>query len=342
MTPDEEATLEKARRYSAIPSLVASAAVLLIIARVPSVRTFASALVACLAAADVLRDVACLLGGTSDGWLCTTSAVVSQFADLSTLAWSVAISCVMRRAVLRSTDSQQHLVKIALACTLGPGVLTALPATTHSYGHAGHGWCWISGSGAVGTAWRFLTYYVWVWLAIGYCAVSAVQVRRALQRMVDAAALAHVDAPTATTGPNSRLLLYPLVMIGCYTFPTLNRLQNALAPRPSYYLYMLHAVSQNMFGLGCFVVFVSTPLVRRGIGEVLADRRSFWLRFADGTPGGLLAGPAPDDDAAPDGDDRPPTPPPPPILPPAASPVRREGMARSPSTPSLVHNGFTF
>ena len=255
---------------------------------VPRLRTFAMSLVFYLSLADLGAEVAFFMGAPKEGSaLCTVQAVLFQFCGVAGMLWT----CVIARVVYTATRFPQSVLGLrqneyrlhafvwgsALAATL-------LPATTQDYGVAG-AWCWIGNDNPAGSdsAWRYLTYYVPLWIAMAFNLAAYGFVRATLKEV---ARISGSDHARASMPP---ALLYPLVLVVANIFATVNRIQNSVKPdEPVFALYVLHELFNNLTGLGNAVVFFGfTPRVIASVRERVTGRA---LPRGCGGDGSVLGG----------------------------------------------------
>ena len=85
-------------------------------------------------------------------------------------------------------------------------------------------------------------------------------------------------------------LRYPLILVICWTFPTINRLQQVFQHgEPIFGLYVMTTLTKNLMGLLNALAFASTPAVRRewvsllGIGAA-PDEAKLGMVGNDGSP----------------------------------------------------------
>jgi hypothetical protein len=47
-----------------------------------------------------------------------------------------------------------------------------------------------------------------------------------------------------------RLRLYPIILVLCWTFGSINRIQNAVQPgKPIYWIYIVHTITKSFYGI---------------------------------------------------------------------------------------------
>jgi len=137
-----------------------------------------------------------------------------------------------------------------------------------------------------------LLFYVPLWLAVGYNSISMWQVTSVITRAmrlvvetdggndVDAAE----DAPDATMDDDEsassamrlrnlkqmrRIGLFPLILVGCWMFATINRIYEMFDGSPVYGLYALQVLSSSLSGLLNALVYGMMPSVRGAWSRVL-------------------------------------------------------------------------
>lgn len=143
--------------------------------------------------------------------------------------------------------------------------MTMLPSTTDSYGQAGS-FCWIR-TGGIGTVWRFVQFYVPLWACMAYAARVTLLTRRTLRLAL------HSHPNGAVQLRQQSLAMFPVILLIAWTFGTVNRIQNSIAPSSaSFPLYLLQLLFGNLQGLMDAAAYAHSNLVRRGV-------RRAWLRW---------------------------------------------------------------
>ena len=156
-----------------------------------------------------------------------------------------------------------------------------------SYESSG-GWCWISGKDAGGIAQRLLLFYIPVWTAVSFnCFVYYKVIKRI--RLVSRSQ----QPGDENSGDLSKILaminrlkLYPLILVICWIFPTINRIQNfADFYHPQVWLSGI-AVGLSSLN-GCFnaLVYGFTPGVRAALKS-----RAFCVKGGRANAGESIAG----------------------------------------------------
>eukprot|EP00939_MAST-03C_sp_MAST-3C-sp1_P003397 g3397.t1 len=155
------------------------------------------------------------------------------------------------------------MVRFFTYCFGLPIVLTLLPFTTKSYGDSGS-WCWIKND-AEGKFWRFFQFYLPLWVCMTYNAKVSWDLRVHIERL-----RTHLSMIDRGQNSEARLpaiggvFLFPLVLLFCWTFATVNRVQNMADPdHPQAWLFVLHVLFGNAQGLFHGILFASTSAVQR-------------------------------------------------------------------------------
>jgi len=199
---------------------------------------------------DFLHALGSVFGGTfADGDhpnSCRFQAFLIQFGSLSSILWVTVISyCIKEVVINRNAYVEEDIKKYHAFVWITATVFACLPFTTNSYGPAS-GWCWIKKE-EVGGMWRFVTFYLPLWIAglwilwIYYRTIR--QLENSMQTVLN------------------RMKYYPLVLLITYFFATVNRVSQ-LFTDPIFILACLHYFFSTLSGLFNCVVYGWTPTVR--------------------------------------------------------------------------------
>jgi len=253
-------------------------------------------LVFLLSMSDVLYSFAMLMGDPDDkSNLCYFQAIFSSFFELCSLGWVLAIATTLWGQFVRKWPADvidpkdkefqnKQLVIYFVVINSISLLLTLLPLTADTYGDSG-AWCWIDDSDA-GQAMRYLTFYIWLWLGIIGIFVMYYQLMNELSDLIphegdkggfcyETCRMIKLVASSAQSDDvhvapvrriMRRLCLYPIVLIVCWTFGTINRLQNSFDPdNPSIVLFWLHMWFSNLNGFGNAIVYGFNDSLRDGL-----------------------------------------------------------------------------
>lgn len=275
----------QALKYSAIfvsaLSFICSSLVIWSYFRFQRLQKFAFKLVVMLAISDVGSGVGYFIGSPPNGALCTIQGIILHYFQLSSFLWTTVIAFVLERTVCQQQGQaiQQRRDYLHLYAWGVPLILVVLPFTTArmmphglAYSNTFEGWsdshdgawCWIADddSSGIGTSWRLLTFYLPLWSAMAYNLWSYNKVITTLR-----ITLKSQSSETQIQQQDNdhqmklkivkRLRWYPALLVLCWTFATINRVQNAVHSRgrPIFALYILHAMFSSAQGLCNSVVY---------------------------------------------------------------------------------------
>eukprot|EP00462_Mataza_sp_D1_P018222 CAMPEP_0175143112 /NCGR_PEP_ID=MMETSP0087-20121206/13232_1 /TAXON_ID=136419 /ORGANISM="Unknown Unknown, Strain D1" /LENGTH=293 /DNA_ID=CAMNT_0016427107 /DNA_START=14 /DNA_END=895 /DNA_ORIENTATION=+ len=267
-TPEQSSTLEWANVALSVVSIMGSGFIVFCYFYLKDLRTFAFRLVLMVSISDIFYSIGNFFGdagggdthlGASDGF-CQFQAIVISFFGLSSIFWAISIAFTLHKAFLQEAESfapnriHEHSTKYHVICWVVPLVLTLLPLFTDSYGDTG-GWCWIKGNQSKHVAWRFFQLYIWLWLGVGYNIYVFLNIHKKIR--VIAGNMQGSGAKMA-----NRLKLYPVVLIVCHLFGTINAIYEAVhGGKMVYELNLLAVIFGTSMGLFNALVYGLTPEV---------------------------------------------------------------------------------
>ncbi|GMH63433.1 hypothetical protein TrST_g1633 [Triparma strigata] len=241
----------------------------------PPLRTNSFTLVTLMSLADILVIISYFLGDPTSGTgLCTFQGLLQQFAELSSILWSTIIAWTLYTAVVHRRDTSKMLHKFVVVGFGVPFLLALFPLTTTSYDNTG-AWCWITADDVAGQLWRWLIFYGPLWSAIGFNSYSVYIVRKGLK-----SAFAGADEmPKKYKDLINKLKWYPIILVFCWFWGTVNRLQNAFNPgNEVFWLYFMQAFFRSTQGALNAVAYGAQGSVREEWARWLSDRpRMGWL-----------------------------------------------------------------
>jgi len=261
-------------------------------------------LVFMLSVSDVMYSLAMLAGDPENkSSTCYWQAIWSSFFELTSLGWVLCIAFTLwqninlfiRRGQQPSPDEENLLFyKMWIANWLFATFWTCIPlADGNHYADAG-AWCWIDDSDT-GQAMRYMTYYLWLWIAIILICIMYYQLIKQLHKLIrespESGAQAegqeqpnccvvlcdiikvifsdesqHDVASAEMLRIMQRLCLYPVILIGCWTFGTINRLQNSFEPdNPNLGLFVMHMITSNLNGFFNSIVYGNNTTFRSDV-----------------------------------------------------------------------------
>lgn len=128
------------------------------------------------------------------------------------------------------------------------------PIVTNQFGKAG-AWCWIKEteeSRVWASILRMIEFYIPLWIAIIFNTVILYKASRKLKKIV---------STTVEKRFAMRLRLYPMILIICWTFGTINRFYN-MAGKDSAVLNILHIAFGGLQGFFNALVYGMTNTIR--------------------------------------------------------------------------------
>lgn len=234
----------------------------------PQLKKFAFRLVVMLAISDLGSGVGYFIGSPPNGPVCTLQAVFLHYFQLSSFLWTTVIAFVLERTVCRQQgawlEQKRHLLHLyawglPLICVLLPFTTAHLMPDGLAYSNtfaewsdkSVGAWCWIGqDDGHIGTMWRFVTFYIPLWLCMFYNIYSYNKVVTMLKTTLNnQGGNQYNEAYKQKMKIVFRLRWYPAILTICWFFGTINRIQNAVSPRgPIFWLYLLHSIFSSAQG----------------------------------------------------------------------------------------------
>lgn len=223
---------------------------------------FAFEHVANMALADMGSCFTYFLGAPRDrSPLCTSQAVLQQYFELASVLWATVIATTLSLAIwwrVAPPADEWRPAIYGVAWGL-PMLVSLLPFSTGSYGSAG-AWCWIRPKPrAESHAWRFSIFYGPIWVAIIYNAIVYSKAAVVLKRL--SSTVAGDEASIKLKQTIARLLRYPLILVVCWTLPTVNRIQQIVQRQPVFALYVMTVITRALLGFLNALNFGTTPIV---------------------------------------------------------------------------------
>eukprot|EP00823_Brevimastigomonas_motovehiculus_P003477 TRINITY_DN2126_c0_g1_i2.p1 TRINITY_DN2126_c0_g1~~TRINITY_DN2126_c0_g1_i2.p1 ORF type:complete len:235 (+),score=35.13 TRINITY_DN2126_c0_g1_i2:68-772(+) len=156
-------------------------------------RTFANHLLFFVSISHCLSSIGDILHSDSTGTsnaACVTQELLLSFFQISTVFWSAMIAFTLNAVLLRELFSwnainiNSKLVYMHSICWIYCTVFTILPFSTSSYGLIDDtDTCWIKNSRTIDHAWRFIQFYIPLWLSMFFSIYVFVSVWRKLKRL---------------------------------------------------------------------------------------------------------------------------------------------------------------
>ena len=249
------------RRTIGAISVLSSIFILLLIFLFRRYEFTSQRLILYLVTATLFDALSYALGGfvLTESALCTIDALYLHVVDWGVVVWvcNITVNLFWNVVILRATNRYFEIFYICAGIAV-PLFFAGFPFIDSSYGPAGL-WCWIVDDD-VGQILRFLTWYVPLWTIIpGLFFAFLVIIAKLSWELrkwdpYNPSADRYRELIRREIKP---LILYPLVFLLLNIFPTINRIQNAIAKdNPIFALYALHAFSSSLLGVGCTLIFV--------------------------------------------------------------------------------------
>jgi len=238
---------------------------------------------------------------------CLVQAIGISYFGLASMLWALCIAISLHMAFLRHQPGvERYKVYYHVLVWSISLVLTLLPFSTGSYGDSG-GWCWITvktkgtNSDVVqqnwGTAWRFIQFYIPLWLIIGYNSYVYFSIYKRLR-----AALTSGSTVASSYRMLARVQYYPLVLTICYFWATINRINEIFGPS-IYWLTVLHILGAASQGFWNSIVYGLTPNVATAVKRILYDKvgcKYKWCKVDDTSSSAVPTSPSADSTPLPD------------------------------------------
>ncbi|CAE8686055.1 unnamed protein product [Polarella glacialis] len=261
---------------SSVLSIAGSLLVIVTFLLFPQLRRYFARLVLYLAISDLWLCTSFLIGESPAPHYtkCSVQSLLGIFFGLASILWTVAIADSVRRVVLACDLSveSRHEGRLHMIAWGLPFLAIAAVLASRTIGPAGM-MCWIEGT-ALGTILRLLTFYLPLWLGIGYSLWVYWCVSRMLHTLLDQrvqngaddyeASAFEYQADLDRQRRSIRLMLYlPLILIFCWGPASLRRLLEIFFPGMGItaldYLCVLTGPLQGALNA---IVYGSTPAVR--------------------------------------------------------------------------------
>eukprot|EP01105_Mastigella_eilhardi_P007098 TRINITY_DN18548_c0_g1_i1.p1 TRINITY_DN18548_c0_g1~~TRINITY_DN18548_c0_g1_i1.p1 ORF type:complete len:338 (-),score=104.84 TRINITY_DN18548_c0_g1_i1:61-1002(-) len=186
-----------------------------------------------------------------DSVICTIQGAGLQWSQQAVFCWvcvmatHLFIKVVLRRRPGVWLEVNYHIIVWSIAT-----VLTIIPVA-EPQGYGPGVWC-----GVVNSNWRLLSFYVPLFVYIGYLLLAYLCVFIAARKMLHGIKLRHLlslshSSPDITkiVALLRRLAIYPAIFVAVWIFPIINRIQNSADPNHKVFvLYLLQSLTSPGFG----------------------------------------------------------------------------------------------
>ncbi|KAL7186984.1 hypothetical protein ACSBR1_037122 [Camellia fascicularis] len=263
-------------------SLLGSGFIVLCYICFKELRKFSFKLVFFLALSDMLYSFFSIVGDPSKGLFCYAQGYSTHFFCVASFLWTTTIAFTLHRTVVRHKTDVEDLEPVFHLYVWGTSlVMTVIRSIGNDHGHFGElgAWCWTQ-TGRTGKVVHFITFYVPLWGAIIFNGVTYFQVIRMLNNATRMAVgmsnRAYQQDARADMKALNRWGYYPLILIGSWTFGTINRIHDFIEPgHKIYWLSFLDVGMAALMGLFNSIAYGLNSSVRRVINErldLLPDR----------------------------------------------------------------------
>lgn len=250
------------RRALGVISFVSAGFVLFLIFVLKRYVFFSQRLIFYLVGAALIDSFAYIFGSIElkEGPVCTIDGLYLSIGDWMVVVWVciITINLFWSVVVLRRVNKLFEVFYIC-AGIIVPLIFAIIPLFKNNYGPAGV-WCWIKNETTEEKVFRFVLWYIPIWLLILALFVIFViiiaKLTWDLSRWDESNPLAQQNREHIRREIKP-LILYPVVFLILNIFPTINRIQNVIDnDNPNFILYTLHTISSSLLAFGCTMVFV--------------------------------------------------------------------------------------
>ncbi|CAI0467674.1 unnamed protein product [Linum tenue] len=245
-------------------------------------RKFSFKLVFYLAISDMLCSFFSIVGDPSTGFFCYAQGYSTHFFCIASFLWTTTIAFTLHRTVVKHKTDVEDMEAMFHLYVWGTSlVMTVIRSMGNDHRHLGGAWC-STPTGRTKKAYHFITFYVPLWGAILYNGFTYFKVIRMLN---NATRMAEGMSDRASDGRLDMKALnrwgyYPLILIGSWTFGTLNVIHDLI--EPGHKIFWLSVLD---VGTAALMVILATILLLASAFEtsypvlvgVLAD--SEWINL---------------------------------------------------------------
>ncbi|CAG9331360.1 unnamed protein product [Blepharisma stoltei] len=265
LSDDQQSGVYAADIVCSCASLLGSLFVIIMYLGYKEIRSFSFRLVVYLSIFDSMYAIGILIGPTQSYTACMAQAIIVSYFPLGTIVWTNIIAFTLYKSIIQQIDMQKYEWKIILFGILAPLPGTLLPLTTNSYGKARFGECWIviDDDRTNGIVWQLFQFYLPLWLGFIFNASCYYKVRHFVKVM-----MMHVqnDLDDAVKQQKlkliSRLKYYPLALIFCWFFATIDQIYlYSNYDDPSFGLALLDVSFGSSQGLLNALIYGLNPVV---------------------------------------------------------------------------------
>lgn len=250
-------------------SLVGSSFIVLCYLLFKELRKFSFKLVFFLALSDMFCSFFSIIRDPSNEFFCHTEDFSRHFFCVASFLWTTTIAFTLHRTVVKHKSDIEEFGSVFHLYVWGTSLaMTVMRSIGSDSGKLGT-WCWTE-TEHTGQVAHFMTFYGPLWSAILYNGYTYYQVNRMLN---NAAMMASgMSDRSHQTGADKKALnkwgYYPLILIGSWTFATINRMHDFINPGHRIFLLSFADVCfAGLMGLFNSIAYGLNSSVRNAIAE---------------------------------------------------------------------------
>ncbi|CAH1432528.1 unnamed protein product [Lactuca virosa] len=220
-----------------------------------------------------------VVGDPSKGFFCYAQGYSTHFFCVASFLWTTTIAFTLHRAVVKHKADVEDFEPMFHLYVWGTSlVMTVVRSIGNEHGHVGNigrvaAWCWTE-TGRTGKAVHFFTFYAPLWGAILFNGFTYFQVIRMLNNATRMAVGMSDRGSQSDTRVDMKALnrwgYYPLILIGSWSFGTVNRIHDFIEPgHKLFWLSILDVGMAALMGLFNSIAYGLNSSVRRAIYERL-------------------------------------------------------------------------
>ncbi|KAL8254753.1 hypothetical protein R6Q59_032974 [Mikania micrantha] len=279
LTAGERHLLTAVNSGASTLSLLGSGFIVLCYLCFKELRKFSFKLVFFLALSDMLYSFFSIVGDPSKGFFCYAQGYSTHFFCMASFLWTTTIAFTLHRTVVKHKADVEDFEPMFHLYVWGTSVvMTVLRSIGNEHGHLGHigrvaAWCWTE-TGRTGKVVHFFTFYAPLWGAILFNGITYFQVIRMLNNVTRMAVGMSERGSQSDTRADMKALnrwgYYPLILIGSWSFGTVNRVHDFIEPgHKIFWLSVLDVGMSALMGLFNSIAYGLNSSVRRALFERL-------------------------------------------------------------------------
>ncbi|WOL06535.1 G-protein coupled receptor 1 [Canna indica] len=277
LSPADRQVLATVSAGAAALSLAGSTFIVLCYLLFKELHKFSFKLVFFLALSDMFCSFFNIIGDPSNKFFCYAHDYSVHFFCVASFLWTTTIAFTLHRTVVKHKTDVEDYGSIFHLYVWGTSLTTTVIRSIGSdYGRTG-AWCWTEPAQS-GKVAHLITFYGPLWSAILYNGFTYYQVNRTLNNATRMA-VALSERPNQSDMRSEKKAInrwgyYPLILIGSWSFATINRLYDFINPNQKiFFLSFLDVGFAGLMGLFNSIAYGLNSSVRRAI----AERIDLWV-----------------------------------------------------------------